>query len=128
MRGYLGIIIAVPVIVVTNLSARSDEIPILNVQPICRGITGEGDAQLQAGDRSVTMDECLNAEKIDRESIKKEWSEFSADDKRHCTAEATMGGESSYTELLTCLEMARDVRLLKSPSSSSPGTTTKRAH
>jgi len=26
--------------------------------------------------------------------------------------EATMGGESSYTELLTCLEMARDVRAL----------------
>jgi hypothetical protein len=32
-------------------------------------------------------------------------------------AEATMGGDSSYTELLTCLEMARDgnasCRLLK---------------
>ncbi len=25
-----------------------------------------------------------------------------------------MGGESSYTELLTCLEMARDVRTLRS--------------
>jgi hypothetical protein len=25
-----------------------------------------------------------------------------------------MGGESSYTELLTCLEMARDVRALHS--------------
>jgi hypothetical protein len=30
----------------------------------------------------------------------------------------TMGGESSYTELLTCLEMARDVRELhKQPNS-----------
>ena len=42
----------------------------------------------------------------------KEWSDFSSDDKRHCVAEATVGGESSYTDLLTCLEMARDVREL----------------
>jgi hypothetical protein len=27
-----------------------------------------------------------------------------------------MGGDSSYTELLTCLEMARDVRALRTES------------
>ena len=27
--------------------------------------------------------------------------------------ESKMGGESSYTELLTCLEMARDVRAMR---------------
>jgi hypothetical protein len=43
----------------------------------------------------------------------KEWSTFSAEDKRHCTAETRMGGESSYTEMVTCLEMARDVRNLR---------------
>jgi hypothetical protein len=59
------------------------------------------------------MEECLKAEQDDRESIKKEWSQFSAAERKHCVAEATMGGESSYTELLTCLEMARDVRQLK---------------
>jgi hypothetical protein len=42
----------------------------------------------------------------------KVWSTFSADDKRHCIAETIMGGKSSYTELITCLEMARDVRAL----------------
>ena len=31
-------------------------------------------------------------------------------------AEATMGGESSYTDLVTCLEMARDVRALHKQS------------
>ena len=45
--------------------------------------------------------------------MKNEWSTFSASDKKHCIAEATMGGESSYTELVTCLEMARDVRKLR---------------
>jgi hypothetical protein len=53
-----------------------------------------------------------------------EWSTFSADDSRHCAAEATMGGESSYTDLLTCLEMARDVRKLhgEAHSASAPGS------
>ena len=31
----------------------------------------------------------------------------------HCTNESRMGGELSYTELLTCLEMARDVRAMR---------------
>ena len=39
---------------------------------------------------------------------------FSVADQRHCVTLATTGGESSNTELLTCLEMARDVRVLRS--------------
>jgi hypothetical protein len=95
------------------LPARSDELPVLNVLPVCRGITSQGAAPLQAGDRSVTLKQCLDAEQADRETMKNEWSTFSASDKKHCIAEATMGGESSYTELVTCLEMARDVRKLR---------------
>ena len=81
--------------------------PTLNVAPVCHGITEQSD--LQAGFRSVNFDQCIKAEQVDRETMIKEWSTFSADDRRHCIAEATMGGESSYTNLLTCLEMARDV-------------------
>jgi hypothetical protein len=92
-------------------SASSDEYPILNVAPLCHGIVGQ--SSLQEGLGTVSFDECMKAEQGDRQTIIKEWSTFSADDKRHCVAEATMGGDSSYTELLTCLEMARDVRQLK---------------
>ena len=45
--------------------------------------------------------------------MKKEWSTFSAGNRKHCVAEATMGGEFSYTDLVTCLEMARDVLKLR---------------
>jgi hypothetical protein len=48
--------------------------------------------------------------------LRKEWSTFSTDDKKHCVVESQMGGEASYTELMTCLEMARDVRTLRSPT------------
>jgi hypothetical protein len=96
---------------------RSDEYPTLNVAPICHGITNQSD--LQEGLRKVSFDQCLQAEQVDRETMIKEWSTFSADDKRHCIALATTGGESSYTELLTCLEMARDVRELHRQASNS---------
>jgi hypothetical protein len=87
--------------------------PVLNVVPLCRGIVDQGADPLQAGERSVSIQECLSAEQDDREAMIKEWPTFSAADKRHCVAEATMGGESSYTDLVTCLEMARDVRTMR---------------
>jgi|SRR5271156_356151 len=116
MRGHLVTVIALSAIMTPTMLARADEFPILDVQPLCRGIVSQGDAPLQTGDRTVTMNDCLAAERIDRETTKKEWSTFSANDRAHCVAEVTMGGESSYTDLLTCLEMARDVKVLK-PSS-----------
>jgi len=96
---------------------RSDEYPTLNVAPVCHGITEQSD--LEVGLRSSSFDECVRAEQAEREAIIKEWSTFSSSDRTHCIAEATMGGESSYTELVTCLEMARDVRKLHSEAASS---------
>src|SRR5262249_61846329 len=49
-----------------------------------------------------------------REQLKNEWSTFTTADKSHCVTLAKTGGESSYTELITCMEMARDVRALRS--------------
>ncbi len=57
---------------------------------------------------------CLDSEQATRDELAKEWSGFAPADKTACTNEARMGGESSYTELLTCLEMARDVRAMQS--------------
>jgi hypothetical protein len=51
----------------------------------------------------------MKAEQEDRQTMINEWSTFSSSQRQHCIAEATMGGESSYTDLVTCLEMARDV-------------------
>jgi hypothetical protein len=109
--------------------AWSDEYPTLNVAPLCHGITEQSD--LQEGFRSVSFDECMKAEKTDRETMINEWSSFSASDRTHCVAEVTMGGESSYTDLLTCLEMARDVRALHKGSGEKPeqaDTTQQRKH
>jgi hypothetical protein len=105
--------------------ARSDQYPVLNVAPLCHGIVGQ--SSLQKGLGTVSFDECMKAEQADRETMIKEWSTFSSSDRTHCINEATMGGSSSYTDLITCLEMARDVRQLKSESAGSTSTQAVRA-
>jgi hypothetical protein len=101
--------------------ARTDQYPTLNVAPLCHGITEQSD--LQEGFRKVTFDECIKAEQEDRKAMIKEWPTFSAAERRQCVAEATMGGESSYTDLITCLEMARDVRQSKQTNKSNQSVT-----
>jgi membrane-associated HD superfamily phosphohydrolase len=101
------------------LSARSDDIPTLDVNPVCHGITMQGG--LEAGLQQTSFQQCVQSEQEVREQLKKQWSTFSAADKQHCVSLAKTGGESSYTELLTCLEMARDVRQLRGQTDKSAG-------
>jgi hypothetical protein len=97
--------------------ARSDQYPVLNVAPVCRGIASQ--SGLEAGLGTTTFDACVKDEKETREAMIKEWSTFNSDDMAHCKTETTMGGESSYTELVTCLEMSRDVRKMRSETNNS---------
>src|SRR5215470_11524775 len=106
------VIQAHPAIYNNAQAARSDQYPVLNVAPVCHGIATQ--SSLEAGLRNTSFDECMKGEQSDREAMIKKWSTFNSDDKRHCIAETTMGGESSYTDLVTCLEMSRDVRKLHS--------------
>jgi len=96
---------------------QADDVPVLDVAGLCHGIASQSSDPMSSNYTKVSFDECMKAEHEDREQLAKEWSTFSAADKTHCTAEAKMGGESSYTELMTCLEMARDVRALNNPKS-----------
>jgi hypothetical protein len=113
---YTAAAIALAALGVSVSAARSDQYPTLNTTQVCHGITEQSD--LEAGLRQTSFDQCMKEEQAVRDTMTKEWADFSSDDKRHCVAEATMGGDSSYTELLTCLEMARDVRELhKQPNS-----------
>jgi len=120
MRGYFAPAIAIAMIVPAILSARSDDIPTLDVHPVCRGIASQ--SALEVGLQQTGFEQCVQSEQAVRDEIKKEWSTFSTADKTHCVALAKTGGESSYTELLTCMEMARDVRKLHSEADNSSGS------
>jgi hypothetical protein len=97
----------------------SDSVPTLNVDQVCTGIAQQGGVSFHDTDTSEEKKNCLDSEQATRDQLVKEWSSFSPSDKVSCTNEARMGGDSSYTELITCLEMARDVRNLKNDADTS---------
>jgi hypothetical protein len=91
-----------------------DSVPTLDVEQVCQGIAQQGGVTFHDAAVAREKKDCLDSEHATREEIAKQWSSFSAADKTSCVNESRMGGESSYTELLTCLEMARDVRKMRS--------------
>lgn len=97
-----------------SLIISVDSVPSLNVEQVCEGIAQQGGVSFRDPNIAVEKKNCLDSEHATRDELVKQWSSFSPSDKSACTNEATMGGDSSYTELLTCLEMARDVRTLHS--------------
>jgi hypothetical protein len=88
----------------------ANQVPVFNIQPSCKAAGNTGG--------TVRRDACLRTEREARDQLSKEWSGFVAADRTRCVETATMGGASrSYVELLTCLEIARDVRKLPKDNS-----------
>jgi hypothetical protein len=96
--------------------ALADEVPVLNVEPVCRGIAQQASTPAERGGPDLAFTECIKSERAIRQQLAEEWSTFVSADRANCVGEAATGGEASYTELLTCLEMARDVRKLNTPA------------
>jgi hypothetical protein len=91
----------------------ADSVPNLNVEQVCEGIAQQGGVTFHDPAIAQEKKNCLESEQSIRADLAKQWSSFSPADRTHCVNESVMGGDSSYTELLTCLEMARDVRVLR---------------
>jgi hypothetical protein len=62
----------------------------------------------------LSLEQCISSEQAIRQKLAGQWSTFAPADRTECVGEATAGGESSYTDLLTCLQMAREVRNYRS--------------
>jgi hypothetical protein len=102
-----GLMLAIPV------AAAADDVPNLNVEPVCDGIAKQGGVTFHDPQIAQEKKNCLDTEATVRNQLVKQWAKFDRADRISCVNESEMGGESSYTELLTCLEMARDVRALR---------------
>jgi hypothetical protein len=80
----------------------ADRVPTFDVQTHCRDIAKRAAPFADA-------DVCLRKERSARERLAQQWASFAAADKAHCL-ELSRTAEPTYTELLTCLELAREVR------------------
>jgi hypothetical protein len=99
---------------VTQLTVTvADNVPHFNLEPVCRGIAQQGGLDLEPG-QGVRQDfaSCMTSEMVIRDQLAKQWPSFKASDKADCIGESSAGGLSSYTDLLTCLQLARDARKL----------------
>jgi hypothetical protein len=108
----LGLQLLIPV--------AADGVPNLNVEQVCEGIAQQGGVTFHDPAIAQEKKDCLESEQGIRSELEKQWSSFSPSDRTHCVNESVMGGDSSYTELLTCLEMARDVRTLRDEYENGP--------
>jgi hypothetical protein len=85
------------------VAATGNDVPMLNVLPSCRAAAA---TQIAPSDRMQT---CIMSEQRAREKLVKEWPNFSGTDRNTCVI-AMMSFEPTYTELITCLEIAFEVR------------------
>jgi hypothetical protein len=84
--------------------AGADEVPPLDVNKSCRA-----DAYRGSGPDAT----CLADEKKAREVLVSQWTQFAPESRANCVQAATdIAGAQSYVELLTCLQMAKDVKSL----------------
>src|SRR5262249_50089804 len=85
----------------------ADNVPTLHLTPSC---PASADGILGV---KQDIETCIRSENEARDEIAKQWNQFSPGDRTSCASLTTMGGTGgTYTELLTCLEMKRDVRKL----------------
>jgi hypothetical protein len=91
-----------PIVILVTLSpiAVSDTVPKFDTVRECSF----------EGGPSVDVARCSREEAAALRQLQEAWAQYAGADRKACTAEATLGGFSSYVELLTCLEMASYVK------------------
>ena len=94
--------------------AVADRVPNLDVTPSCRAAAAEAISK----DRTQS---CVESEQKAREQLAKDWSTYPAADRTNCLS-AIISFEPTYTELITCLEMERDAKQLRTQAQSKDGT------
>jgi hypothetical protein len=110
MRGFVVAGAILTLLIAVPQSASADDVPVLDVDQVCRGIAQHAAAPGERGGPDLSLAQCISSEQAIRQRLARQWSTFAPADRTECVGEATAGGESSYTDLLTCLQMARQVR------------------
>jgi len=89
--------------------ALADQVPQFNVEPGCRAAAVYGTTPDYAA-------VCVRKEQETRRKLVESWSQFKPAQRAQCVQLTRLGVTGTYTELMTCLEMARDAEALRNPS------------
>ena len=94
------------------LAASAQGVSVLDLNPICRGIAQGAAGPGERGGPDLSFARCVRSEQATRKRLVRMWSKYAPGDRQHCVAETTMGGLASYTNLLGCLNSAREANTM----------------
>jgi hypothetical protein len=93
--------------------AGAQQLPRLDVDPVCRGIAGHAGSAGERGGPDLSYRSCVASELRVRRRLARQWSGFSPAARANCVGSVNAGGLPSYTGLLTCLQTARAAARLR---------------
>jgi len=104
-------------------ASRGASVPSFNIPAACNSLAAIPEARMVDATQPDSTKHCQEAENEAREQLLKQWSQFSPADRDMCVGVSSAGSvDPVYTELMTCLEMARDSRQLTSRTGPNPQT------
>jgi hypothetical protein len=97
MRTLIFALAAIVPALAIDRAGAADEMPAFDIARNCNEET--------AGAAIGGPASCMKDETDAKNQLAKRWSSYGASQKKQCVGESSIGGEKSYVELLTCLEM-----------------------
>jgi hypothetical protein len=88
--------------------ASADTLPRINVESLCRARSA--DDRLMRLPESQPVADCVQDEKTSRDTLGTAWPAAPGSVRARCRADAVALGTLSYVDLLTCLQMADDMK------------------
>jgi hypothetical protein len=118
LRISTGVIIALVTMAgIAHAAPNVATVPNYNIKAACQALSLVPEARSIDWTQSDASQHCVDAEQLARDQLVQEWSQFAAADRAMCVGVSGAGSVSPvYTELMTCLEMARDSDQSAKPS------------
>jgi hypothetical protein len=88
-------------------------VPTIDVRKTCEGAE-KALGSIFGPNNGTALGSCVRQEQEARQQMINNWTKYSVSDKQKCIN--TTGYQPSYVEWITCLEMYRDVRILRNTS------------
>jgi hypothetical protein len=115
MRLFLLVNSSLALLLTSGSIVLSDQIPSLDLQPVCRGIAQEASDPWERGGPDLKFNQCIKSEQLIRDNLAQQWSTFASSDREKCVQDTVGGGLPSYPDLLTCLQMAEGAKKFSTP-------------
>ena len=89
-------------------TAVADGVPKINIESLCRARSAE-DRMMKLPEAQSVAD-CIQEQKTSREKLGTLWPATAGSMRARCRADAVALGTLSFVDLLTCLQLAEDIK------------------